>query len=71
MATMTSPTLSDPLLLRHQPYIDGTWASDDAEHATVTDPATGDSIVEVALGTATTHAARSKRPLAHSRRGPR
>ena len=51
MATMTSPTLSDPLLLRHQPYIDGTWASDDAEHATVTDPATGDAIVEVALGT--------------------
>ena len=41
--------LQDPGLLRHQAYIGGTWRNADNNQVfTVTDPATGDTLAEVA-----------------------
>ena len=44
---MTFPTLDDPSLLRHLPFIDGAFRSTGTARMTVDDPATGKQIAEV------------------------
>ena len=52
-------TLKDPALLRNQAYIDGAWCdADNGDRMPVTNPATGETIVEIArVGAAETRRA--------------